>query len=104
MRPLRWQAWVLLVAPLASCGSQTENAWSADASGTSNDLLDVWGSGPSDAWVVGATGAGGTIFHWNGTAWSASSPVTSQKMFGVWGSAPNDVWAVGARGTIVHHP
>ena len=78
-------------------------AWSRVLSGTSYDLVDVWGSGPSDVWATGYAGstAAGVIVHWDGTSWS---PVPEGAPFGaeaVGGSGPNDAWVVGG-GAIVH--
>src|SRR5207249_3521080 len=71
-------------------------------------LRGVWGSGPGDAWAVGA----GTIVHWNGKAWPyiawPHSGDSNSVLYGVWGSAASDVWAVGGvadvtpRGLLVH--
>lgn len=57
-----------------------------------NDLNDIWGSGPSDVWAVGAAG---TILHWDGSAWSMSSSGGTSALTGVWGSSSTDVWVVG---------
>jgi hypothetical protein len=77
-------------------GSPT--AWTSVPSGTTNNLIGVWGSGPNDVWAVGR---GGTILHWNDSAWTAVPSSTTANLFGVWGSGPNDVWATGG-GTILH--
>ena len=37
-------------------------SWSAVASGTTNLLTGVWGSGPADVWAVGH---GGTLLHYS---------------------------------------
>lgn len=58
------------------------------------DLNGVWGSSPSDVWIVGDDHA---IFHWNGTSFAiASAPVQgTADLFGIWGSGPSAVWVVG---------
>jgi hypothetical protein len=61
---------------LAVCGSGDSTApntaaalvWSTVPSGTTQDLLSVWGNSASDVWAVGSDA--GTILHYNGTAWS----------------------------------
>ena len=62
-------------------------------------LSAVWGSGPSDVWVVGAAGR---VLHWDGSAWETLSAGTTQSLYAVWGSGPNDVWAVSTPGAIFH--
>jgi hypothetical protein len=70
-------------------------------SGTTEDLLGVWASGPKDVWAVGLRGA---VVRSTGigTPWIASNSGTPRHLESVWGSRPADVWAVGAGGTIVH--
>ena len=41
--------------------------WSSVPTGTSQDLSNVWGSGPRDAWAVGY---GKLALHWDGQSWS----------------------------------
>ena len=67
---------------------------------TTHNLHAIWGSGTSDIWAVGDSGA---IVHYNGTAWSLStnSP-TAVGLHGVWGTRPDDVWVVGEGGVILH--
>src|SRR5215472_1275649 len=64
-----------------------------------NSLFSVWGSGASDAWVVGLSG---TILHWDGLGWTSVSSGTMESLYAVWGSEVSDVWAVGDAGTILH--
>ena len=73
--------------------------WSPQTSGTTADLLGIWGSGPADAFAVGRAG---TILHYDGTSWSPQISGTPEDLLGVWGSGPADVFAVGA-GTILHY-
>jgi hypothetical protein len=88
------------------------STWSAVAVPTPNpgpfgpgsDLQAVWGSGPSDVWIIGATGSGsgGLVEHWNGKAWTiVAMPVVSPTSVGggldaISGKASDDVWAVGS--------
>jgi len=58
-------------------------------------LFDVWGSGPSDVWVVGRPGV---LVHWNGTDWSRVDLGTTEAITAVWGTGPADVFAVGHKG------
>src|SRR5947207_14074353 len=67
---------------------------------SSHPLQAIWGSGASEIWAVGDSGA---IVHYDGSAWSLipNSPTTAT-LHGVWGAAANDVWAVGDSGLILH--
>src|SRR5215472_9053662 len=62
------------------------------------DLAGVWGSGPTDVWVVGYN----QIVHWDGNTWSAS-PANVGPLSGVWGTSSSDVWAVGQGGAVFHY-
>lgn len=58
----------------------------------------IWGSGPSDVWVVGDNN---TIRRWNGSAWTSMTTGTLGSRFGaVVGRGPDDVWIFG---TYLHH-
>jgi hypothetical protein len=71
----------------------------------------LWGSGPSDVWMVGfkhslATGLPLSIEHYDGTAWTNGAGMldpqgTLPPLNAVWGSDATHVWAVGENGTIV---
>lgn len=67
--------------------------------GTTNYLVDVWGSAIDKVWSVGA---GGTIRQWDGTSWSAQSSGTTKQLNGGRGSRANNVFAVGEEGTILY--
>jgi hypothetical protein len=77
---------------------RTSGAWTAMASGTTNDLRGVWGASASDVW---ATGTSGTLLHYNGAAWSAVSGATTD-IDAVWGSSGSDVWFVGST-AVLHY-
>ncbi len=62
----------------------------------------VWGSGPSDVYVVGD---GGTLLHSTGNGvWTAEAIELAARadLNALWGDGPNDVYVVGARGTLLH--
>jgi hypothetical protein len=66
----------------------------------SQDLNDVWGSGPDDVYAVGQLGA---LFHYNGADWTQVVLTgMTNTLTGVWGTAANDVFAVG-NDTIMHY-
>ena len=81
----------------AQCGDWN---WRRQEQVTSSSLGGVWGSGPLDAFAVGATG---TILHFNGQEWQELPSHTTANLWGVWGSGPRDVFAVGENGTILHY-
>jgi hypothetical protein len=77
------------------CGS----SFTAQPSGYSGILLAVWGSGPTDIYVVGDA-----ILHSTGQGvWTKEDlPPMAGTLTSVWGSGPNDVYAVGPGATLLH--
>jgi photosystem II stability/assembly factor-like uncharacterized protein len=77
------------------------SGWTPQTSGTSQNLLGVWGSGPTDLFTVGQNG---TILHSNndGVSWLPQVSITGRDLHGVWGTASTDVFAVGQAGNILH--
>jgi hypothetical protein len=73
--------------------------WTPMVSGTTADLPEVWGTSPTDVFVVGeAFAAGeltGVMLHFDGTAWTRQHREPNLRPRGVWGSSPADVFAVG---------
>jgi len=61
-------------------------------------LERIWGSGPSDVWVVGTT-----VLHFDGTTWTEFPEYISKGIQDVWGTGPKDVWMVGISGQILHY-
>jgi hypothetical protein len=82
-------------------------------SGNSDLQKGIWGSSPSDIFVVGfysATGSADIILHYDGRTWSNMTTDTEvYTLFnGVWGNSPSDVFAVGgtqggAKSIILHY-
>jgi len=65
--------------------------------GTPFDFRAVWGSGPSDVWVMSAAGG---HKRWDGKAWSGVQIITpTEKLFSIWGSGPSDIFAGGLNAT-----
>jgi hypothetical protein len=58
--------------------------WSTMTSGTSRNLLGVWGSSSNDVFVVGDNG---TVIHYDGTTWSMMKSGTNKNLQDVWGSS-----------------
>jgi hypothetical protein len=74
--------------------------WTRMESGTVKDLYGVWGAGPGNIY---ATGADGTILHYDGTGWKKQeSGVTVTLYRGLWGTGPDNIYAGGADGVIIH--
>lgn len=80
-------------------------------------MRSIWGTGPSDIWVLADLGGylgpfgpgaqGGKTFHFapgedGGAQWAEVGTQMTSGLKSIWGSGPNDVWAVGARGAIRH--
>jgi len=69
--------------------------WSAQSSGTTAQLFDVWGSSATDVYAVGRGGNG--MLHFDGTSWSSVSGIPQSSLFGIWGASAHDVFAVGQK-------
>lgn len=59
-------------------------------------MWGVWGSGPSDVWVVGDA----VTYYWNGTKWHSTFIPSKYGFYAdyisaVWGTGPTDVWQGG---------
>ncbi len=71
-------------------------AWSVHAT-TKGALMSIWGSGPTDIWVGGATG----LYHGQGATpatlvfTEVATPDPQTPITSIWGTGTNDVWAVG---------
>lgn len=75
-------------------------SWTAQSSGTTDDLLGTWGTSDNDAWAVGGTISDGVILHYNGTSWSPST-TDSNAVNGVWAFDASHVFAVTSGGSIL---
>lgn len=63
-----------------------------------NFLEQVWGSSPSDVWVVGTA-----VLHFDGKTWTELPEFSWKGIHSVWGSGPSDVWMVGIQGQIYRY-
>ena len=69
-------------------------------SGTTGQLLNVWGLDGNNVW---ATGAYGLLVRWNGTAWALQDSGANDNLNAIWGSkAAGRVWLAGEAGMILH--
>ncbi len=91
----------LLLLGLVGCGEKTKSfTYDPPPETTSLPwLLDIWGSGPDDIYIVGRPGV---LLHWNGTEWALQSLGTSETLTAVWGTGPTDVFVVGHKGLVYH--
>jgi photosystem II stability/assembly factor-like uncharacterized protein len=75
--------------------------FTAQTSGTTNNLYQVWYAGNNELFVVGIKG---TILHTSngGTSWQSQSSGTTLDLEAIWGSGPNDIYIVGIGGIVLH--
>ena len=66
--------------------------------GPTAHLKAVWGTGPSNVYIVGDPGV---ILHWDGSAWHDGPRLITAALHEIWGSGPDNVYAVAARGFIL---
>lgn len=77
---------------------------------TAATLYGVWGSGPTDVWIVGGVANGrrdpddDLVWRWDGTRLApvVGVPARGAALFKVWGAGPGDVWISGEGGTMLH--
>jgi hypothetical protein len=87
--------------------------WTRFETNTPVTLQDVFGTGPSDVWAVGAfpqTGSQVATIHWDGEQWVAQTIFDGggpSNLSGVWETSladgGTDVWIVGASGSVFHN-
>lgn len=69
-------------------------------------VLSVWGTGPSEVFVVGGplgnTGLSSLALRFDGSAWHDLKPAGEETFWWVSGSGSDDVWMVGEEGRIAH--
>ena len=78
-------------------------SWSAVPSPTSLALRAIWGSSPTDVYVLASGAQPGSIWHFDGLDWTPLH-VGAGSLFDIWGSSAADVFAVGLDGIILHRP
>ena len=79
---------------------------------TNSELIDIWGSSPTDLYVVGD----GRLVHYDGTTWAdiptgLSTGFNVDRLQSIWGVADThhgkqrsvDVWMAGYHGRIMHY-
>ncbi len=73
--------------------------WAEEASGTGDDLIALWGTGPDEIVVVGGRG-NGRLVVWDGSAWETESLAPLPGLNGVFMRTPGVAHVVGVEGTI----
>ena len=66
-----------------------------------NDLFAIWGSSPTDVWIVGD---GGIVLHWDDNP-VLTTPLTLKgnlptRARAIWGTGSNDIWVAGDGGKV----
>jgi hypothetical protein len=89
---------VWAVGSVGSIMKWNGTTWTAQLSGTTDDLKGIWGSDANHIWAVGDKGR---IVAWNGSAWAPQTSRTTMDLAGVGGSDARNVWTVGDEGTIL---
>lgn len=79
-------------------------AWTALPPPLNGTLAGVWATGPTLAFVVGATpsGTGGVAYRWDGSAWSFVSVGSDRVLTSIWGVSVQDLYVTGDAGTLRH--
>src|SRR6185295_2727432 len=70
-----------------------------EATGTDQDLYDVWVVAKDDVWAVGERG---TILHRDAKSWSRAPSGTKQALHSIWGRDAHDLWIGGGGGVVLH--
>jgi hypothetical protein len=66
----------------------------------------LWGTSPSDLFVIGQTSAPSPhygIWHYDGSGWTEQVSRSDAALNGLWGFSSTDVYAVGNSGVILHY-
>ncbi len=77
-----------------------EGSWTAQSSGVTYSLYDVWGLQPSGVLACGGTG---TMLRNAGAVWSPEDSGTGRSLYDLWGSSANNIFAVGSSGIILRN-
>ena len=71
--------------------------WSQQASGTTVDLVTVWGNSATEVFAAGpryvAKGESGVVLYFDGTSWSEKLAKKEIGFTGVWGASATEVYA-----------
>lgn len=87
-------------------GEGPDDGWSWRAAFDASELgalSSVWGSSPTDVFVVGGTFDQAEIYHFDGATWRTMMAPDVPLLVWVFGFGPNDVYAVGVGGGFAHY-
>ena len=96
------------------CPGAGVRQWLPMTGGGDNELVDVWGTGPTDVFAVGSSANGeAVILHYDGSGWTEQLrrpyEFGPSAFNGVWANTPTDAYAVGilveenATGSVYHY-
>jgi hypothetical protein len=86
---------------MAAAGTAWAQAitWTAQTSGGTEQLRDVWAADATNIWIVGN---GGAILKGDGSGtWTPQASGVTNPLIGLWGTDSTNVWAVGGSGRIL---
>ena len=66
-------------------------------------LSSVWGSTPTDVFMVGGVPAQGEVYHYDGALWKRMDIPLVPILIWVFGFGTDDVYATGDKGTAMHY-
>lgn len=76
------------------------SAWTQSASGTTEDLISLWGTGPDEIVAVGGR-SNGVLARFDGTAWISATVPMTPALNGVWMDQSGTAILAGERGTVL---
>ena len=76
-----------------SGGWLLQGAWESVPSGTTKNLMTVYGFGAADVWIGGEKG---TLLHWDGATLKPAAAAISNDIGTIFGTTAMDVWALSA--------
>ncbi len=89
----------ILLLSNVSFGELTGDDWSLMDSGTTYNLVKVWGNSSTDVFAIGEDTADYThdniIIHYDGNEWSEVYHTSIYTLNGIWGSSSSDVYVAG---------
>lgn len=88
-------------APAPGPGSRNY-IWISDTIPSIDTARRIWGSSPSDLWVVSFGDLRHTIYHFDGESWSTDGVYRDISPLSIWGFARDEVYISGQMGEIWH--
>jgi hypothetical protein len=78
-----------------------DGAWSAMDSNTTVSLSKIWGSSPTDIYVVGSEN---TALHYDTNSWTKMViGIPGEDFQDIWGFSGSDIFVIGNKGGILHY-